>query len=352
MDNITQLIQQNDSIIVYAGQEKPEDSFPAALAVCGVAQAHNKQAFLFSCVPIPQRLHFLPFNSMVSPNNPFVQNSSFYITTQHDVSNIHYTRQDRQFYVTLENNDGVIPLKDITIQSPPHQHKCVIAIGCTEQEIHQLTQTYSIDPQSITKIQKNDLEEQNTPSYCELLAQIFKMDVHISVTAEIATILLAGVVLSTNNFQRKGVKPQTLFCAAYLIAQNADKEYVIQNLYKARSLSFMQAWGIVLKRVTKDLNRRLCWSYVTQQELNAHKIQPHEIHLLLEELQNISRPCAAVILGVQKQNTIFCFCATEKQIASHFNATQHKEIFVVPVRARKNIDVTLQLLAHNIYSYL
>ena len=180
MTNITQLIQQNDSIIVYAGQEKPEDSFPAALAVCGVAQTHNKQAFLFSCVPVPKRLEFLPFNSIISSNDPFIQNSSFCVTTQCDVSNINYTQQNRHFYITLEHNNDVVPYENITIQPTPRKNQCVLAIGCSEAEIHRLTQIYSIDPQSIALIQKQDLNECNALLYCELLVQMFKMDALIS----------------------------------------------------------------------------------------------------------------------------------------------------------------------------
>lgn len=352
MQNIAHIIQQNNNVIVYAGQENPEDSFPAALALCGVAQAHTKQAFLFSCVPIPQRLNFLPFNSIVSPNNPFIQKSSFCVATQHDVSNIHYTQKNNQFYITLSHNNTVVPYEDLTIQPPPPQNERVVALGCNQDEIHQLSNTYSVDPQNITSIQKQDLDEHNAASYCELLVQMFKMDAHITVTQEIATILLTGIVLSTNNFQRKDIKPQTFFSAAYLVSQNADKECIVQNLYKTHALSFMQVWGVLLKRFTADQQRIVCWSYITQQELDTHNIQPHEIHLLIEELQNITVGYSAVILGIQKNNTLFCFCVTEKNIASYFNATSKKGVFVVPVQAQGNTAKTLKTLAQTIHTYL
>ena len=352
MQNITHIIQKNNSVIVCAGQENPEDSFSAALAVCGVVQARNKQAFLFSCVPIPQRLNFLPFNSIISPNSPFIQKSSVCVATQHDVSDIHYTQENNQFYITLSRNDTVVPYEDLTIQPPPPQTEYVIALGCSENEIRQLSQVYSIDPQNISSIQKQDLDKHNTTSYCELLVQMFKMDARITVTQDIATILLTGIVLSTNNFQRKDVKPQTFFSVAYLVAQNADKEHIIQNLYKTRTLSFMQAWGVLLKRFAADQKRTACWSYITQQELNARNIQPHEVHLLVEELQNITAGYGVVVLGIQKHNTLFCFCITEKNIAPYFNTISKKGMFVVPVRTHNNTNATLQLLARKIHSYL
>ena len=243
MQNITSLIQKNDTIVVYAGQENPEDSFPAALALCDVIRERNKPSFLFSCVPIPHRLNFLPFSSIVSSNDPFAQRASLCVETQHDVSSIHYTQHRNRFYITLSHNNATVPFHNITTQPPPIQNECVIALGCNKQEIRRICDSYSIHPDNVVSVNAQDLREHNAQSYCEVLVQALKMDPQTTVTQRIATILLTGIILSTDNFQQKGIESQTFFNAAYLVAQKADKDLIIQNLYKKKKCSVYATMG-------------------------------------------------------------------------------------------------------------
>lgn len=353
-NSLITFIEQNNTFIVCPSSDASYDSFPAALSICLLIQSQNKDATIFSTISTPHRLKFLPFTEINSNKVQYFQKTSFVIESDQDVTDMSYVKQGDVFYIIVKKGKNIIPYKNLRVQPPKESDQRAITIGCSAKELEILSEKYSVDPENILTLKEKDLKENNSDSYCELITKIFKMNSQATITKEIATTLLAGIITTTNNFQNENVKPQSLFTAAYLISKNANKESIIYNLYNKRTLAFMRLWGEILKRFSNNPTISTGWSYIYQQEIEKQNISKDEIILLLEELRSITLSYSTIILGIQNNNTLICICSVKDEmaqsIASSFNTKSKKGIVSIPIRLRGDINQEIKLLAQKIHS--
>jgi nanoRNase/pAp phosphatase (c-di-AMP/oligoRNAs hydrolase) len=127
-----------------------------------------------------------------------------------------------------------------------------------------------------------------------LSEQVFNFFIrnNLSITPEIATCLLAGLISSTKGFSNKKVTPRALEIASKLIELGADREQVIENLYQTKSISLLRVWGQILSDLNYDEENKIAWS--------ALKTDDDELEIddLIEEL--ISKASQAEIIVLFK----------------------------------------------------
>jgi phosphoesterase RecJ-like protein len=78
-----------------------------------------------------------------------------------------------------------------------------------------------------------------------------------SFNGAIAANLMAGVVIDTANFQHPNVTPRTLRVAAELVAAGAPLSDTARLLYRTKPNRQLKLFGLVLGRLTEDLDGRL-----------------------------------------------------------------------------------------------
>ena len=130
-----------------------------------------------------------------------------------------------------------------------------------------------------------------TNSLSELVFNFFIRN-NLSITSEIATCLLAGLISSTKGFSNQKVTPQALEIASKLIELGADREQVIESLYQTKSISLLRIWGQILSELNYDEENKIAWS--------ALKTDDDELEVddLIEEL--ISKASQAEIIVLFK----------------------------------------------------
>ena len=130
-----------------------------------------------------------------------------------------------------------------------------------------------------------------------LSEQVFNFFIrnNLSITQEIATCLLSGIISSTKGFSNKKVTPRALEIASKLIELGADREKVIENLYQTKSISLLRVWGQILSELNYDEENKIAWS--------ALKTDDDELEVsdLIEEL--ISKASQAEIIVLFKIKT-------------------------------------------------
>jgi nanoRNase/pAp phosphatase (c-di-AMP/oligoRNAs hydrolase) len=127
-----------------------------------------------------------------------------------------------------------------------------------------------------------------------LSEQVFNFFIrnNLSITQEIATCLLAGVISSTKGFSNRKVTPQALEIASKLIELGADREKVIENLYQTKSISLLRVWGQILSELNYDEENKIAWSALKTDD------EELEVEDLIEEL--ISKASQAEIIVLFK----------------------------------------------------
>jgi len=85
----------------------------------------------------------------------------------------------------------------------------------------------------------------------------------------IAANLIAGVVIDTANFQHPNVTPRTLRVAAELVAAGAPLAVTARLLYRTKPNRQLLLFGRVLARMQHELDGRLVWSTITDDDFAA-----------------------------------------------------------------------------------
>ncbi len=77
---------------------------------------------------------------------------------------------------------------------------------------------------------------------------------------EMATALFAGVLAKSAGFKAGQITPQSLQLAAKLMQLGADREKIVTNFYRTKTLPMLKLWGRVLARLQFDRELKLVWS--------------------------------------------------------------------------------------------
>ncbi|MBI2989918.1 MAG: DHH family phosphoesterase [Candidatus Magasanikbacteria bacterium] len=115
------------------------------------------------------------------------------------------------------------------------------------------------------------------------------------INAETATALLTGMIGGTNSFKAENVKTQALSAASELVRLGADRNYIIKNLYRTKSIATFKLWGSVLSHLEYDKNAGLVWSLITREDFARSGAQESDLHAIIKELIS-NAPEAKVIL--------------------------------------------------------
>lgn len=130
---------------------------------------------------------------------------------------------------------------------------------------------------------------------------IFALSADIS--SDIATALYAGIVSSTDSFQKPSTTPRSFSLAAKLIEQNADKESVIQYLVKTKPLSLLKLVGRLYARLRYDKHAGLFWSVLQPIDFSESATQTGDLADAMHELtNNISGFNVAYVLNRTDEN--------------------------------------------------
>jgi phosphoesterase RecJ-like protein len=85
----------------------------------------------------------------------------------------------------------------------------------------------------------------------------------------IAASLIAGVVIDTANFQHPNTTPRTLRVAAELVAAGAPLYETARLLYRTKPNRQLALFGRVLSRLQEELDGRLVWATLLEDDLAA-----------------------------------------------------------------------------------
>jgi phosphoesterase RecJ-like protein len=116
-----------------------------------------------------------------------------------------------------------------------------------------------------------------------------------AVDGAIAANLMAGVVIDTANFQHPNVTPRTLRVAAELVAAGAPLALTARLLYRTKPNRQLQLFGRALGRMEHELDGRLVWTTITDEDFAATETSAEDAEGL-SDLLSQSAEGALVIL--------------------------------------------------------
>ena len=97
---------------------------------------------------------------------------------------------------------------------------------------------------------------------CEMVALLVP-DLGIEIDADIATVLLAGIVQDTHTFAHPNATPRTLRVAASLVEAGAPLSAIHRSIYADKPFSTLALWGRILAGAAERRDGRIVFARMT-----------------------------------------------------------------------------------------
>ena len=99
---------------------------------------------------------------------------------------------------------------------------------------------------------------------CAAVIYKFAMDLGVDIKEELAETLLTGIIADTISFQTDVIGDSSLSIAEDLIKHGADRNNIIFNLYKSKSLDEIHLMGEMLAKIQVDTGYNFAWVAVSK----------------------------------------------------------------------------------------
>ena len=229
MSGVAQLILGASRVTVICHENPDADTLGAALAIRTAAERLGKEAEVICADPAPPTLAFLPGVERVA-HAPSLEPDVAVIVDAGDLSRIGSIADDHADWLARSRVANV----DHHVSNP----------GFGEAQL--------VDP--------------GAAATCELVVGLLA-DMGVELDAELATLLLAGIVNDTHTFAHPNVTPQTLRVAAALVEAGAPLAAINRAIYVDKPFATLALWGQILAGVQRRCGGRIVHADMTLEML-------------------------------------------------------------------------------------
>jgi bifunctional oligoribonuclease and PAP phosphatase NrnA len=179
-------------------------------------------------------------------------------------------------------------------------------LGSTEIFFAQCPRTVFID-HHVPHNAPGDLRIVDTaaPATAVILTRLFN-ELGVTITPEIATCLLTGIVTDTGSFRFRNTTPEALSLSAALLEQGGDINKVSEEIFQSRPLAGARLLGFTLERLELACKERLCWSVLTNDIFEQTGARDEDTEGFVNELLSITTVQIAVLFREPKPGKVRC----------------------------------------------
>lgn len=109
----------------------------------------------------------------------------------------------------------------------------------------------------------------------------------ITLSADIATCLLCGLVTDTGRFQYQNADPAAFLCASRLVAAGAQPARVAQEVYQSQRLDYLKLESLVMSRIKTVAKGRVAYSYAYASDLTSFGVTADECDGLVDVVRSV-----------------------------------------------------------------
>ena len=216
--------------------------------------------------------------------------------SQAKIHNIRYTIDKDQLNFIISPKNGWFKPEDVSAKAGEFRYDLIVVIGAVDLE--SLGEIYDNNIEFFYKTTIINIDHQTAN---EEFGQINYIDVNAVATAEvvffllknfhpesldekIATCLLAGIIQQTKNFKTANLTPRTLLTTSELLDRGADREKIVDHLYRSRDINSLKLWGRILNNLKTENSNALLWSALSATDFQETASSPDKLADLIDEL--------------------------------------------------------------------
>jgi nanoRNase/pAp phosphatase (c-di-AMP/oligoRNAs hydrolase) len=304
-------VQQARQPLIVLPHAASVDHYTCALTLSRVMKGLGKETEICTTAgDLPKSLHFLHSGELIKGDLQQLKKMTIKIDTKDTrIDEFSYDNENETLSIHLLPKSGTWEKDDVQIETEDYRFDLVITIGAKDLvQLGSLYERYSdffhrtpivnidhhSDNEHFGHINFVDMTATSTTEVCHDL--LCKVDEKI-VDKDIANLLLTGMIHNTKSFKSPNISPKTLKVAGALIDKGADRDRIVRELYKTRSVSTLRLWGRALARLKADDDHNLTWTLITKQDFSAAGSDASALeHIVDELLSTTPKTEVAVIL--------------------------------------------------------
>lgn len=339
--DIVSLLKRSNQILILPSAPIDGDSLGSALSLYLVLKKLGKKVTVVAEDAVPTSYNFLPEISSVHRELHFMRDLIVTIDCREDPAStkMHHEIQGNKINIIITPHTNPLSKDHVTFSEGPIPFDCIICVdaGGVEQfgkiydrstELFNLAPVINIDHHaSNTGFGKINLVDIMAPSTTTMLLPLIEslgenldvatndsqggtpqprpsqpIDSHSTslIDADIATLLLAGLITDTGSFQNPNTTPDAFAIAAKLISFGARQQEIIRNIYKTKKLSTLRLWGRTLSKIQYDEKHKMVWSVLTQKDFADIGSTPDETEGVIDELMS-NAPGAEIVFLLKEK---------------------------------------------------
>lgn len=313
------LIDESKHVLITFRKDGSGDAIAASLALALFLQKQNKHVdIVVDHFILPKKFSFLPSASHIKSQFPHLQKFIITLDLQDaGVQELSYDVVDTKLQIFITPKTGTIQREQVHTAQSEFRYDLIITLDTPDlQALGNLTEMntslfYALPIINIDYKPNNERYGQinaislTSTSTSEALAEILRKISEPSIDKDIATALLTGMIANTNSFKTKDIKPSTLALASRLIGMGADREFIIQELYRTKTLSALKLWGQALSHLEFDAPVGLASTTITREDFSRTGATEHDLYDIIDELiANSPEAKLILILHEHRDNNI------------------------------------------------
>lgn len=362
-EQIFNQIDKASNILLVFSSDWEADAVAGSLALYLYLKKTNKKITLASTKNERRQrnLSFLPGSNDIK--NDLNHLRKFIVSlniSKTKVSQIKYVIEQNQLNFIVSPESGWFEPKDVSTRAGDFTYDLIIVIGANDLE--SLGEIYDNNIEFFYKTPvinlaceaaneefgQVNLIDINTSTVSELIYNLLKQKNGHLLDENIATNLLAGIILQTRNFKKGKLTPETLIATSQLIKLGGRRDEIVSQLYRDRRISDLKIWGKILQSLKVEKNG-LAWSKLQYSDFENTGLSIESLKDLIEELMSGLNETEIVLILIEREHNTDLIAFSIKNANAHkylkrFGAKGNNKVAVAKSSAKPD-EVIKELLA-------
>ncbi|MEK7523550.1 MAG: DHH family phosphoesterase [Patescibacteria group bacterium] len=312
--DVLSLLKKANSILVLPSSPLDGDSLGSSLALYLALKKLGKKVTVVAEETVPSSYNFLPEIASVTHELKFVRD--FIVTIDcRDVApkNIRHEIQGNKINIFVTPEKGTISKENVSFNEGGTPFDAIVTVDAADPsqfgkiyedftELFHLVPVMNIDHHASNKgFGRINLVDIMASSTTMLILPLIEELGPGLMDADIATLLLAGLITDTGSFQNPNTTPDAFAVAAKLIGYGARQQEIIRHIYKTKKLSTLRLWGRTLTKIQYDEKHHMVWSVLTARDFAELGSSPDDTEGVIDELMS-NAPGAEIIFLLKERN--------------------------------------------------
>ncbi|MBU1895575.1 hypothetical protein KJ641_01750 [Patescibacteria group bacterium] len=317
VQQISQLLEDKKHILITFRTNANGDAISSAIAMFLFLERLGKRVdIVCQDFSLPKNYKFLKDSKLIK--SEIYDLKKFIITL--DVKDaglreLSYDVKNEKLRIFITPKQGVLTSEQVKTAQSDFKYDLIITVS--SQDLDSLGSLYENNTELFYKTPiiniDNDagnehyghinLVDITATSTAEILYELFGRLGEEYIDNAIATALLTGMIANTRSFKTENIKPHTLANAGKLITLGANRDHIVEQLYRTRSISTLKLWGEALSHLESERGTGLVSTTITRDNFIRSGAEEKDLYDVMDEIISNSPEAKVILIFHEHENT-------------------------------------------------